>query len=443
LHDLFTNGILYLDLGFDLHRLPQEYLPMVPLFGRALLEMGTEKEDYVRLSQRVGSKTGGIQAVPMLSAVLGKKTSAAWLFLRGKAIAGQSSDLFSILHDVLLTARFDQPERFRQMVLEEKAEQEAMLVPAGHQVVNSRIRAQISEADWASEQMGGVNYLFFLRQLVEKIDSDWPGVLLSLERIRQILLNKKYMLCNVTLDIGHWHTVQPHLVHFLEMLPGHEGKTEDYCTWQPSPTPNYEGLAIPAKVNYVGKGANLYDLGYELDGSILVVRNYLRTTWLWEKVRVQGGAYGGMCAFDSRSGIFTYLSYRDPNLLKTLEIYDQTASFLRGLELSQDELVKTIIGAIGEMDTYQLPDAKGYTSLVRTLVGETDAFRQKMREGVLSASKEDFIRFADILEALNQSGKVVVMGSQEDLEAANIELRTGDPGKRGPMPCCFEITRVL
>jgi Zn-dependent M16 (insulinase) family peptidase len=73
LHDLFTNGILYLDLGFDLHRLPQEYLPMVPLFGRALLEMGTEKEDYVRLSQRVGSKTGGIQAVPMLSAVLGKR----------------------------------------------------------------------------------------------------------------------------------------------------------------------------------------------------------------------------------------------------------------------------------------------------------------------------------------------------------------------------------
>ncbi len=456
-HDLFTNGILYLDLGFDLHRLSQEYLPMVPLFGRALLEMGTEKEDFVQLSQRIGSETGGIRAVPLISAVLGRKESAAWMFLRGKAIASQAEDLFSILSDVILTARFDQPDRFRQIVLEEKSDQEAMLVPAGHQVVNARVRAQFTEADWASEQMGGVSYLFFLRRLVERIDQDWQSVLAQLEEMREILVNRKYLLSNVTLDANQWIAVQPQLVQFLNTLPARDGNMwdknfqDDFCAWTPPQGISYEGLTIPAKVNYVGKGANLYDLGYALDGSILVIRNTLRTTWLWEKVRVQGGAYGGMCAFDTRSGVFTYLSYRDPNLLKTLEIYDQTAEFLRNLDLSQEELVKTIIGAIGEMDAYQLPDAKGFTSMVRQLVGETDAFRQEMRQSLLGATKEDYLRFADVLEALSRSGKVVAMGSLEALEAANKELAislqeaggTGKKSAEGLVQSCFEITKVL
>ena len=94
-----------------------------------------------------------------------------------------------------------------------------------------------------------------------------------------------------------------------------------------------EGLAIPAQVNYVGKGANLYDLGYAADGSVEVITNYLRTTWLWERVRIQGGAYGGFCVFNQRSGVFTFISYRDPNLLGTLENYDASAGFLRDLNL--------------------------------------------------------------------------------------------------------------
>ena len=148
---------------------------------------------------------------------------------------------------------------------------------------------------------------------------------------------------------------------------------------------------------------------------------YLRTSWLWEKVRVQGGAYGGFCVFDHRSGGFTFLSYRDPNLLATLDIYDQTAAFLRESELSQDELTKSIIGAIGEVDQYQLPDAKGYSSMLRYLVGDTDEIRQRMREEILATSAADFQAFADALEQVVDRGLVVVLGSQSAIEAANAE----------------------
>jgi Zn-dependent M16 (insulinase) family peptidase len=115
----------------------------------------------------------------------------------------------------------------------------------------------------------------------------------------------------------------------------------------------------------------------------------------------------------------TYLSYRDPNFASTLDTYDHTADFLRSLELSDDELTKSIIGAIGALDTYQLPDAKGYTSMVRYLVGRTDTERQQYRNEVLSTTIADFKALADVLEQLNKNGHVVVLGSSETIADAN------------------------
>jgi Zn-dependent M16 (insulinase) family peptidase len=136
-------------------------------------------------------------------------------------------------------------------------------------------------------------------------------------------------------------------------------------------------------------------------------------------VRVQGGAYGGYFSFDSRSGVLSYLSYRDPNLLETLSVYDQTAGFLSGIEISQEELTKAIVGTIGDLDSYQLPDAKGFTSLVRWLTGDSDEFRQRYRDQVLSTTVQDFHSLARVLEAVSQNGKIVVLGSPEKIQAAS------------------------
>ncbi|MEI2691032.1 MAG: hypothetical protein V9H69_15490 [Anaerolineae bacterium] len=166
-HDLFTNGILYLELGFDLRRLPQRLLPYGELFGRLLLSMGTTTQDYVRLSQRIGRETGGIYRSAHL-ATTRDGDATIHLVLRGKATLDQGQALLDILRDVLLTARLDNRERLRQILLEEKAGLEAGLIPGGHGVVFRRLRARFTTADWAGEQMGGLAYLFFLRQLIQR-----------------------------------------------------------------------------------------------------------------------------------------------------------------------------------------------------------------------------------------------------------------------------------
>ena len=414
-HDLFTSGIVYLDIGFNLYALPQEVLPYVPLFSRALLEMGTEDEDFVSLTQRISRKTGGIRPTLFASSIKDSQQGSAWLFLRGKAMFQQTQDLLDILRDVLLKVRLDNRERFQQMVLEAKARLEENLVPGGHQYVNTRLRALFSEADWAEEQMKGISQLFFLRTLSKVVEEGWPQVLRVLEDIRTLLINRSALLLNATTEASGWVSIQPKIREFLEALPALPFERQ---VWNPEPMLDFEGMTLPAQVNYVGKGVNLYDLGYRYHGSTHVITRYLRNAWLWEKIRLQGGAYGAFCFFDKHSGALTFVSYRDPNLLKTLDAFDRSSGFLKELELEDDELAKGIIGTIGDIDQYQLPDAKGYTSMVRHLTGESEENRQRMRDEVLGATKKDFQSFGEILNSAMPKGVVKVLGSETAIHEA-------------------------
>jgi Zn-dependent M16 (insulinase) family peptidase len=427
-HDLFTNGIVYLDLGFDLHALPRDLLPLTEIFGRALFEMGTETEDYVKFSQRIGKSTGGIRTDAVSVSALGSRESVLKLFVHGKATVAQAAELLNIIQDALLTTKFDNRERLRQMVLEEKAGLESGLVPGGHGFVNTRLRAQFGEAGWATDQMKGIGYLFALRELADDIDKRWKSVLKKLETMRELLINRSALLCNVTLDAERWQAFRPQLEALLSALPARPLKLSNFDV---QAAIRQEGLTIPAQVNYVAKGANLYDLGYQYHGSAEVITGYLRMAYLWEKVRVQGGAYGAYVIFDDRSGVLSFLSYRDPNIAATLGNYDKAADFLKGLDssrLNDSELTKAIIGALRNFDAYQLPDAKGYTSMMRYLTNRTEEFRQKTRDEVLATNGEDFIAFGEVLEQVAQSNAVAVMGSQNALDSAALDL---------------EITKVL
>jgi presequence protease len=340
-----------------------------------------------------------------------------WLFLRGKSMLPQVEELVQIIRDVLLTVRLDNRERFRQMVLEEKARQEQKLVPGGHQVINLRLRSHFSKADWAAEQMGGVSFLLFLRELVRKVEEDWPGVLSTLEEVLRTLVSRENMLLNATVDAAGWAQSESKVAAFLSGLPSVPVKKQ---TWSPAHPPLFEGLVIPAQVNYVGKGMNLYDLGYQFHGSAQVVSGYLRTSWLWERIRVQGGAYGAFCMFDRISGTLTFVSYRDPNLLKTLDNFDRSVDFLRQTDLSDNELTKAVIGTIGSLDAHLLPDAKGYVSMLRHLTGDTEEDRQRMREEVLATGTEDFKAFAEVLDQFRHKGIVKVLGSQSAIDEATV-----------------------
>ncbi|WP_207633260.1 insulinase family protein [Devosia aurantiaca] len=241
-----------------------------------------------------------------------------------------------------------------------------------------------------------------------------------LRTIRARLFNRDGMVVNLTADASLVGEARRELELFVGGLPSAK---PELAAWSLDLAPKNEGLVISAQVNYVGKGANLKALGLELSAAATVVLRHLNTTYLWDKVRVQGGAYGGSSRFDLSSGNFAFLSYRDPNLLKTVDAYDGAAKALRA-GIGEADLVRSVIGVVGDLDRPEFPDAKGYSAMWRILSGTTDAMRQQRRDEILAASPKDFEAVADALEAVAREGHVVVLGGEAAITAAN-EKRPG------------------
>jgi hypothetical protein len=273
--------------------------------------------------------------------------------------------------------------------------------------------------------MSGVSALFAMRELLKAVDEDWQGVLARLEELRRLFLCRPRMLVNVTCEEKDYKRFEPALARLLEALPG---EAVPDAAWTVGELPRVEGLTLPAQVNYVGKGLDLSKVGYRFKGSHLACVKHARMAWLWDKIRVQGGAYGAFCSLDRFSGSFAFASYRDPNVEKTLAAFDGTADYFKTLELPSEELEKAVIGAVGDVDAYMLPDAKGFAAMARAITGDTLGVRQKMRDELLAATPADFKDFGQAIAQGLADADVVVLGSADAIERA---------------PLDFEVTKVL
>lgn len=407
-HELATGGISYVEAFFDLSAAPARLFPLLPLMGRALTEMGTAKRDFVGLSMAIASKTGGLDAEPVFHTARSDRSPLPRLIVSGKVSPDKIRDLFSLMGEIILDAKFDDQERFTRMVLEEKARLENALIPAGHTFVSLRLRGAQSVAGAMEEAAGGISYLLFLRDLAGKVTRNWTSVLADLEALRSAVFARPSLSWNITGENARKRSLLAEAGKLSRKLPDAAFSKEA----APSllQCPGKEALLLPTQVNYVGMGGNLYDAGYAYHGSAHVILKQLRTGRLWEKVRVQGGAYGAFCAFDRMAGAFVFASYRDPNVRNTLDIFAGIPAYLASLTLPRRELDAAIIGALGEVDTYLPPDAKGSAAFTRKLTGDTKELRQKMRDEILSTTQNHFRAFAEPLAKALKTGPVCVLG---------------------------------
>ena len=267
-----------------------------------------------------------------------------------------------------------------QIALKAKAQIESSLIGGGVQYVSNRVKSGFNTTSWAGDQMGGISYLFFLRDLIDTIQNDWESVVQKLTAIRDYLFTRGHSLINATIDGDNWQTLQPKISDFINSLPD---KAVELQTWQVKYRTGNEGLSAPMQVHYVGMAGNLYDVGYDYHGSMYVATKLVSRGFLWDRIRVQGGAYGGNMSFSGVSGIANFLSWRDPNLVDTVASFKATSEFLRNLDMGDADFEKSIVGAIGTLDQYQLPDAKGHSAMTRYLVGVDDDRRQQTRDEVL------------------------------------------------------------
>ncbi|KAJ4851266.1 Presequence protease 1, chloroplastic/mitochondrial [Turnera subulata] len=398
-HDLCTDGFLYSEVVFNMRSLKEELLPLVPLFW----------------------KTGGISIYPFTSSVRGQQDPCSYIIVRGKVIAGRSEDLFNMINFVLQEVQFTDQPRFKQFVSQNKARMENTLRCMGHRIAGARMNAMLNTAGWISEQMGGASYLEYLRALEEKLDQDWAGVSSSLEEIRRSLISRNGCLVNMTADGRTLADSEKHVSKFLDWLPSSSSVAA--ASWNGARfAPGNEAILVPTQPEnnkYIGKAANLYDTGYQLDGNACVISKYINDTWMSDCSLYQGG----YCVFDPLSGVFSFLSYDQWDLERALEVFDWTVGFLRReLYLNDDGLTRAIIGTIRDVDAYQLPDAKGYSSFLRYLRGISEEDRKGEREEILSTSLEDFEEFASVIEAVKDKWVSVAVARPSAIDCLEWDL---------------------
>ncbi len=414
-HDLFTNKIAYVQIGFNAHTVPMELIQYLPLFGRMVLGMGTKKRDYMEISKQLGIHTGGVHSWHFSSSpVADRHRVISYQFFSGKAVMEKLDIFFDILGELLGEVSFDNHKRMVDIIRSTKADMEDSIVPYGNQYVLSRLQSYHSRLGQFDEMTDGITYFKFLEQLLARVEKDPSEVAGKYRQLAELLFTKENTLINITLEGKDYPDIKKKIDQLMEVIPNEiSGEPEE---WDLEPVPNNEAFLTASTVQYVGKGANLYDLGFEYKGQFGALRSLLSTGFLWEKVRMQGGAYGSSNSFDFYTGDYGLVSYRDPNLSETLDIYDQIADFVANLDFPDAELQKLIIGCMGKLDPPLTPDRRGSISMVDHLTGRTHAMKQKFREELLSTKLEDLKAYAGLFLKIKESGNVCVLGNEEKIK---------------------------
>lgn len=408
-HELDTTGILYVRMLLPLDHVSSEDLPLLSLYCRALTEMGTKNHDFVDLGLEIAAQTGGLDAGVAVHSGVDEDKPFMHLRIFAKVVADKIGRLRALLEEILFNADFSNAERFMQMVWEDKARFEQTMIPAGHSLLASYINGMFSKLGYLNEAMNGLPYWDYVRTLAETVQNDYAGIAGRLQALHASILNKNNAVLSLT---GSADLLKQgsDLVQILENLSDKARQPADRSyAFNRRP----RGLILPAQVNYVGLGANLKETGYAFHGSAHVITRFLRMGYLWDRVRVQGGAYGAFVRYARNTGTVAFVSYRDPNVERTLSVYQNTAEYLGNLVLSKEELTKAIVGAMGDIDTYLLPSAKGNAALWEYMTGYTKAMRQQVREEVLQTSLDDFHNFAPYLQKAIDNAVCVALGGSD------------------------------
>jgi hypothetical protein len=437
-HKVASGGIVYARLLLDLAVVPIEYLPILPLFKGLLFDVGTSKMDAKTFNHQVGSSTGGIGVGTMNALKIGKGGTLGdpndivfRMVVSGKSTVDQVEDMFDLMLMGITDSQLDSKARALEILKSSKASMESSLRSSGSSFAQTRVYARRSLSGYMDELTGGITYYESLPGLLERAEKDWPSVLSQLEAMTTLILQKKTLMLDVSSDENTLQQIDDAMGKFVQsVISAGEAKKKvavkgplvaDAMKGKPvlRLSENDEGFVVPTQVNYVVKGGALYPEGETVSGTTDVVVRLISQSYMWDKVRVMGGAYGGGCSLSHHSGTFLCYSYRDPNLKDTLAVFDKVASHLEGLKLDEQAIEQLVIGAVGDLDKPMTPASKGYAAMVRYLLNDTLEIRQKRRDEIFATTADSFATFAKRLRAATASWKSSIFGSETAFSKAN------------------------
>ena len=412
-HDVFTNEIAYIRLMFSLKDISAELLPYVGILKGLLGLTDTEHYGYAQLYNEINQKTGGITVVSnVYQDVTKENVCEAALEVKCKVLYSNIKDAVSLLREILFHTTFEDKKRLYEILAEGKSRMQAQMTGAGHSVAANRAMSYFSAYALINEQLSGIPFYRFVENCEEHFDEQADTILSNMKKLCKILFRKGNLMIDFTGTKEGYEELESTIGEFLAELYEEEPKEEGFV---PVPEKKNEGFITAAQIQYVALAGNFKKQGYEYTGALRVLRNMMSCEYLWTQVRVKGGAYGCMCNF-GKSGDCYFVSYRDPNLSKTLEVYRKAAEYIRTVELDERELTQYIIGAISDLDTPMTPATKGAYSLSAYMSHISMEMLQKERTQLLTVTKEDIRNLAELVEGFVSQENICVVGNGEKIK---------------------------
>lgn len=408
-HDIESNGIDYISFLFDAGDFAQSELGYLGFFTNALGLVNTEKYSYTDLANATNIYTGGISTGTASHPDIKDRNNFVFKFeVKLKVLEKNLDKALELMEQMLLSSDFTDTKRLGELVAQIKARLQANLSSSGHLVAAMRSMSSFSRYALYQDELKGVAFYRSICRIEKELSESPKSVSDKLAAIAKKLFARNRMLISFTGNNEAYGNAKPSLekviAGFNKMSAVGNQAEVHFNTAK-------EAFIDASQIQYVAKTGDFICEGYEYTGALRLLRIILSYDYLWINVRVKGGAYGCMNTF-LRSGESYFVSYRDPNLSDTLDVYDRIPEYIKSFSPDERDMTKYIIGTFSALDTPMNPEAKGSRSLSAYLEGITYEQIQKERNEILNAQPEDIRRLADLVEAVLKKDSICVIGNE-------------------------------
>ncbi len=415
LHEVETNGIGYVTLLFDFTKVGEDLLPYVGILQAVLGIIDTDHYDYGELFNEINLKTGGIgtslELYNDISDVKNKGFKATFE-IKAKALYSQLPTAFEMMGEILTESKLEDEKRLLEILMMLKSRLLMKFTSSGHSTAALRAMSYSSPSARLKDMTGGIEFYELIKDLTDHFEEKKGDLIAKLQKLTKIL----FRIDNVMISYTAPTEASDKLGDYVEILKRtlYKEKPEEKPLNLLCRKKN-EGFKTASKVQYVARTGNFLDYGADYHGALNILKVILSYDYLWQNVRVKGGAYGCMSNF-SRTGESYFVSYRDPNLRQTMEIYEGVVDYLKNFDVSDRDMTKYIIGTISNIDQPMTPATKGDRSLSLYMSHVTEEMIKTERSQILTATKEDISALAKVAEAMLQADQICVIGGEDKIE---------------------------
>lgn len=411
-HEILTNGIAYLTLYFDLEGIGKEDLPYVGLLKNVLGMIDTGNYAYGELFNEINVQSGGIgTGITAFPDKEGKKLRTMFT-VSARTLYNKMDFVFEMIEEILFSSKLEDEKRLKEILAEQKSRTQMRISTAGHSAAATRAMAYFSESAAFCDLTGGIAYYDLLNKLDRDFEEQKETLKAKLKELMTKIFRQSAITVSVTAEKSGMDGLEEKVKHLYEKLSKKEtesaGETLAYGKQN-------EGFQTSAKIQYVTRAGNYRMAGYEYTGVLRILKVIMSYGYLWEKVRVEGGAYGCMSGF-GRNGNSYFASYRDPNLRRTDEVYEGIPEYVEHFEAEDRDMTKYIIGTVSELDAPLTARAQGARSDAAYFGEVTEEVLQKERDQILNATQEDIRALAPLMHAILEGNYFCVLGNEDALE---------------------------